>query len=121
MARYYRHTCGHTSLYGAWEHGAEVPCSDPCHECRMARVGEVIAFARHGKPPVSGASRNHRDGTGEVGVSVYEIVDGEINYCGWYFDIADRPLYRGTGHIVGWGSDGEPLVNILTIKKSKKS
>lgn len=115
MAHYYRHPCGHTSLYSLAGQG-ERPCSDPCHACRMARVGETICFARHGVPPVSGTSRNHREHTAEAGVSVYEIVDGAIQYTGWWFEIAKRPLYRGKGTIVGWGSDGEPLVQIHTIR-----
>jgi len=84
----------------------------------MARLGEVIRFARHGAPPAGGCSRNHREQTGEAGVSVYEIVDGDTQYTGWWYGIAERPLYLGTGRIVGWGSDGEPLVEILTIKKA---
>lgn len=119
MATYYRHTCGHTSTKDAWKHGPDVARDDLCHDCRQARVGEVIHFARHGKAPASGTSRNHRDQTGEAGVSVYEVVNGEIQYVGWWFGIAERPLYRGTGEIVGWGSDGEPLVRIITIRKAQ--
>jgi len=120
MSRYYRHSCGHTSLSEPWAHGPEVPCADPCHPCRMARIGEVIPFIRHGAPPASGLSTNHRDGTPEEGVSVYEWKGGEAQYVGWHFAIAKRPRYRGTGRIVGWGSDGEPLVQILTIKKTRR-
>lgn len=120
MATYYRHDCGHTSLYEPWKTGPDVPISGLCHACLEARIGEVIEFARHGKPPGSGTSRNYRDRTAEDGISVYEVIDGDIQYCGWYFEIANRPLYRGTGRIVGWGSDGEPLVQIITIKRAKE-
>jgi hypothetical protein len=65
-------------------------------------------------------SHNYREGTQESGVSVYEIVDGDIQYCGWYFDIAERPLYYGKGTIIGWGSDGEPLVTVSSIKKAPR-
>jgi hypothetical protein len=119
MAQFYRHTCGHTSLRGLSGQG-EKAIDGLCPACLEARIGQVIPFARHGAPP-QGASRNHRDGSAEAGVSVYEIVDGEIQYCGWSFEIEKRPLYTGTGEIVGWGSDGEPLVKILTIKKAKKA
>jgi hypothetical protein len=120
MATYYRHDCGHTSLCEPWKTGPDLPLSGLCSVCLQARIGEVITFARHGTPPVSSASRNHRDQTAEEGVSVYEVVNGEIQYCGWYFAIANRPLYRGTGRIVGWGSDGEPLVQILTIAPAQE-
>src|SRR5215510_3254395 len=112
MARYYRHICRHTSLYHPWQQGEEVPHPDPCGTCRTARIGELIQFARHGEPPASGSSRNHREGTGEEGVSVYEVVAGQMQYTGWWYGIAERSLYYGTGVIVGWGSDGEPLVRI---------
>jgi hypothetical protein len=118
MATYYRHCCGHTSLYHPWRTEADVPQADPCQACREARIGETIRFARHGAPPVSQRSRNHRDGTDEEGVSVYEIVGQDIHYTGWYFGIAERPLYLGEGEIVGWGSDGEPLVRMHTIHKA---
>ena|SRR5436190_22806324 len=118
MSDWYVYTCGHKGLAGLSGH-REIPCEALCAACRDARIGEVIAFARHGNPPGSGTSRNHREQTGEVGVSVYEVKGGEIQYCGWYFEIAARPLFLGTGRIVGWGSDGEPLVKILRITKAK--
>lgn len=119
MARFYRHDCGHTSFYGHSGQG-DVRTSGLCPACLEARIGETIHFARHGAAPASGASRNHREGSGEAGVSVYEIVGNAIQYCGWFFEIAARPLYLGEGTIIGWGSDGEPLVQILTIKKATK-
>jgi hypothetical protein len=90
-----------------------------CDECKNKRIGEVIEFARYGKPHSSGCSWNHRDKISEPGISVYEIVKGRIEHVGWYFGFEEsRPLYTGKGRIVGWGSDGEPLVEIISIQKA---
>lgn len=115
----YHFSCGHHGSDGTWSKGTK-QLDALCAACRDARIGDVIPFVRHGQVPSGGASRNHRDGTAEAGVSVYEVVAGETKYCGWHFDIAERPVYRGTGRIVGWGSDGEPLVQILILKKGRK-
>ena len=83
------------------------------------KVGDVIDFVRHGTPPQSGKSFNHRDQTEEDGLSVY-LLDPETeqpHYVGWYFDISKRPAYRGRGEVVGFGSDGEPLVHVHHIKR----
>jgi hypothetical protein len=74
-------------------------------------IGDVIQFIRHGDAVEF--SRNHRDGTMEAGMSVYMLVDGEVKYVGFWFDIATKPAFRGKGEIVGWGSDGEPLVKLI--------
>jgi len=120
MTKFWRHTCGHTSLRDPWGIGEEA-LDMACQSCLNARIGERIAFARYGKPPSSGVSRNARDNTTEAGVSVYEIVEGSIRTVGWSFGITDRPLYVGRGVIVGWGSDGEPLVRIECIRKARKA
>jgi hypothetical protein len=88
-----------------------------CQACRTARIGEEIEFIRYGDIPER--SYNYRDSTTEDGISVYEVVDGQPQYVGWHFGISDREVQiRGRGVIVGWGSDGEPLVKIVkTIKK----
>lgn len=118
MATYYRHSCGHTSTRDPWGRGADLDVRSLCGACQAARVGEEIAFVRYGKPPVSGCSTNHRERTAEAGVSVYELVEGEPRHVGFHFGITDRPAYHGRGIIVGWGSDGEPLVRIIgRIKK----
>jgi len=101
--------CGHTDIGRPWGSGS-VQVSGPCPACRAARIGEEIEFARFGEAPAR--SHNYRDGTSEDGVSVYEVVDGEPQLVGWYFEIVTRKEYRGRGVIVGWGSDGEPLVRI---------
>lgn len=97
------------------------------HFLRTDRIGETIYFARYGNPPQNGLSRFMKTlGRGlksypELkGVSVFEIVEGKeiypIDYH--YLPISvlfDRPRFTGIGEIVGWGPDGEPLVNILEI------
>lgn len=87
---------------------------------RGVKVGDTIDFIRHGRPPEDGYSRNHRDGTEEDGVSVYLIDGSEVVYVGWYFGIAQRPAYRGRGTVVGFGSDGEPLVRIKSLRRAKR-
>lgn len=120
MATYWIRDCGHESLRDAWGRGGNERLSGLCRECKAARIGEVIQFVRHGQPPASGASTNHRDRTAEEGVSVYEIVNGAPQYVGWHFGISKRSAYTGKGRIVGWGSDGEPLVEVLSIRRAKK-
>jgi DNA-binding transcriptional regulator YiaG len=106
--------CGHTHRDGTTGPAREASVDSLCRECRAARVGETITFLRFGSIPGSGVSTNHRDRTAEEGVSVYEIVRGKVDLVGWYFDFLSRPAFRGRGVIVGWGSDGEPLVRVLT-------
>lgn len=117
MAIYYVRDCGHKTMKAMWGTGEDTPLSGLCLECREARIGQVIEFVRYGKPPVSGVSQNHRDGYAESGVSVYEVVNGEPQYVGFHFGFLSRPAYVGKGVIVGWGSDGEPLVEIQSIKR----
>jgi hypothetical protein len=119
MAIYNLHECGHYSTNDPWGKGDDVKVYSLCLDCKKARIGEVIEFARFGKPPASGVSTNHREGTSEEGVSVYEVVNSEPKLVGWHFGITERQQFRGTGIIVGWGSDGEPLVKILKIRKTK--
>lgn len=119
MAIDYRHECGHQGgTYDAWNTGEDRPAHGLCLACRAARIGEEICFARFGAPPKSGRSRNYREGTPEEGVSCYEMIGGGIQWIGWYFGMAERPLFMGQGIIVGWGSDGEPLVRVRTIRRA---
>jgi len=74
-------------------------------------VGDIVEFVRHGNPVEF--STNHQDGTLEVGMSCYLLAGSEVKYVGFWFDIASRPAFIGTGEVVGWGSDGEPLVKVL--------
>ena len=119
MAIYNVHKCGHFSTNDPWGSGPDVQVYSLCLNCKKSRIGETIEFARFGKPPVSGQSTNHREHTAEDGVSVYEIINGEIDLVGWHFGITDRVKYVGKGIILGWGSDGEPLVRIIKIRKAK--
>ena len=85
------------------------------------RIGQEIKFVRFGTAPADGCSFNHRDQQGEEGMSCYEIKDGKPEYCGWYFGFLERPAYVGLGRIVSFGSDGEPLVEIITIRRASKA
>lgn len=118
MATYYYHSeCGHEQgVADHWKTGpAIVIPRSTCAHCKRARIGKTITFLRFGKPPAQ--SRNHRDGTIEAGVSVYEIKNGKAQLEGWHYGFLNRPAFIGTGKICGWGSDGEPVVQILTIRK----
>lgn len=112
---YYIFECGHKREKSPLGQGPDVQLDGLCHTCKVQRIGQKIEFLRLGQPPT--VSRNHRDGTTENGVSVYEIVNGKADLVGWHFGFLDRPGFRGQGTIVGWGSDGEPLVEILSIKR----
>ncbi len=114
MSQKNEYDCGCTDIGRPW--GSETTrVSGLCLRCKAARIGEEIDFARYGDAPER--SYNHRDDVAEEGVSVYELIDGEPRLVGWYFEIILRQQYRGRGVIVGWGSDGEPLVKILSIAK----
>ena len=77
-----------------------------------AQVGEVGTFWRNGPPPEGGRSRNFRDKFYEAGVSVYPRP-----YATSFAGLTERPWYRVTGKVVGKGSDGEPLVNVIKATK----
>lgn len=114
--------CGHQvrdPLACVWEERSvtRLGTCDTCdRERRQSRIGHKIRFLRFGSVPESGRSTNHRDRTDEEGVSVYEIVKGKVEFVGWHFDFHGRRAFRGTGTIVGWGSDGEPTVRVETIR-----
>ena len=85
------------------------------------RLGEMIDFVRYGDFPENGKSRC-RYALAEpypsrpelAGISVFEIVDGkEIYPMGGYEELFARPRYTGRGKIVGWGPDGEPLIELV--------
>lgn len=71
----------------------------------MPAIGETRTFFRAGTLPKSGKSFNYRDQTNEIGVSVYAtpFPDSLAGMTG-------RDWYSGTGTVVGFGSDGEPLI-----------
>ena len=112
MAEILRYACGCEDVGRPFGSGVR-DVLGLCLRCRTARIGEEIEFVRYGNIPK--CSVNHRDGTAEAGISVYEIVDGEPQLVGWHFGITSRQSHRGRGVIVGWGSDGEPLVRITLL------
>ena len=80
--------------------------------------GAINVFIRFGDLPPEGKSRNHATGEYEAGVSVYRgklypdgswVVDISINQGAWCL-FSSRPVYLVTGHEVGIGSDGEPVL-----------
>ena len=85
-----------------------------------------VRYVRFGKPPKSGFSVNRRDGTAEAGISTHRLIkhNGE-----WHLDHAGggyttrmdtRPTYELAGELVGYGSDGEPLLkNVTSVKPYK--
>ena len=84
-------------------------------------------FIRFGDIPQTGFSVNHRNNQQELGVSVYPAKFVENDYSvlftpageGTYLfsKLAERPVYRVYGEVVGTGSDGEPVLKITkTIK-----
>jgi hypothetical protein len=85
-----------------------------------------VRYVRFGKPPESGFSVNRRDGTAEAGISTHRLIkhNGE-----WHLDHAGggyttrmdtRPTYELAGELVGYGSDGEPLLkNVTSVKPYK--
>lgn len=120
MSTWYIRDCGHETLKDMWSSGDAITLSGLCLACSTARIGETINFLRYGKPPLSGVSRNHADGIAEEGLSVYELVAGGPIYVGFYYGFMSRPAYIGKGRIVGWGSDGEPLVKVSMIRRAKR-
>ena len=120
MSSWYLRDCGHLTLRAPWGDEPETRLDGICVECRAARIGSEIDFIRHGELPEAGHSRNHRDDTAEEGVSVYEIVNGQPKYVGWHFEISQRPAIYGRGTIIGWGSDGEPLVRVTKLTARKR-
>lgn len=117
MSEKIKYECGCEDVGKPFGSGTR-PVPGLCPHCRKARIGEEIDFVRFGAIPAT-CSLNHRDGTAEEGISVYEVVNGEPKLVGWYFDIISRGTkLSGRGVIVGWGSDGEPLVRIINITRA---
>lgn len=90
----------------------------------------MILFIRFGELPQSGKSRNHLTEQDEAGVSVYEAVerkDGRIQVllprldysaCVSLSGCIDRPAFIVHGEIVGYGSDGEPLLRDCRVVRA---
>lgn len=75
-------------------------------------MSKVQTFWRSGAPPESGQSYNFKDQFHEKGVSVYEAP-----FANSFAGVGDRPWYRIEGIEIGRGSDGEPLVKVISAKK----
>lgn len=83
------------------------------------QTGTEIRFVRYGRVPESGSSVNWQTGDIEAGVSVYELHSTGEAIGTVRAEFADRALvYVGRGIVVGAGSDGEPLVRVLSIRKA---
>lgn len=89
-----------------------------------------FGFVRFGKVPPYGVSVNFSEGVPEKGVSCFptEIApNGNFQFTRmtsrlWesamhFMDGNNRPLYRLYGDLVGYGSDGEPLLNVTKAEK----
>src|SRR5574341_707623 len=116
---YLRSDCGHKEWDGinmSSEDRMQGTLKGQCWPCREARIGTEIAFVRYGAPPASGRSWDKRDNVALDGVSVYEVVNGKPVHVAYSFGIVDRsPVICGRAILVGWGSDGEPLVDWSTV------
>ena len=102
------------------------PTDEEIKEATMAAKAAIAAgyrqerfYVRFGDLPKCGYSKNYANGKPEAGVSVIEarqnLLTAEIELmpygsCHSWLWIQDRPLYEVTGDLVGYGSDGEPLL-----------
>ncbi len=77
--------------------------------------GATVTVWRKGAPPEGGRSYNHADRFLEAGVSAYWHPEA-ISFAG----MDDRPWYKIKGTLVGYGSDGEPLVDVIDSHKATK-
>lgn len=115
---FYRRDCGHLDIDAVLPGTDETrPLRGKCYDCRSSRIGTEITFVRYGHAPESGRSWDYRDNSPLKGVSVYEIVQGKRVDAGWIEGITDRgTVIRGRAILVGWGPDGEPLVDWSTVR-----
>ncbi|GCF11986.1 hypothetical protein [Dictyobacter arantiisoli] len=83
-------------------------------------------YIRYGNVPKGGRSTNYATGRKEQGVSVYAatydlntgaiVFDGRLSGAGTLaFVSSDRTPHLVTGHYVGDGSDGEPLLRQVQV------
>jgi hypothetical protein len=114
MSSWYLRECGHRTLRSTWGDDPDEPMIGLCVECRGKLVGSRIRFIRYGDPVEY--STNHREHEVELGMSVYRLGDdGVVELRGFPWEITSRPSHRGTGEMVGWGSDGEPLIRLSSV------
>lgn len=85
---------------------------------RIPQIGEETRFIRFGKPVQF--STNYQTGTPEKGMSAYSIGDNGAANQTMRSEFTERPdAYIGTGTVVGYGSDGEPLfASVKNIRKA---
>ena len=111
----------------AWKQAMSETVSvvDTLHGTKIRRT-----FIRFGDIPDSFKSKNHLTEKLEAGVSVYDAVDidGEIKIlfpdltysaCVSLSGVLDRPMYEVIGNVIGYGSDGEPLLSNITKRKAQ--
>lgn len=103
-----------------------------------ARFCYVRFGHKEGALPLGEQSANCITGTSELGVSAYEAVERNGRYqillprldgtapatLGMCFNVAqglwgmeNRPLYEVAGDLIGFGSDGEPLLKNCSVVK----
>lgn len=87
----------------------------------------VDGFVRYGGLPPGGRSGNHRDQVREAGVSVFRArfasaggwqvqLQSDAEHATW-LNVRDRPAYRVYGDVVGFGSDGEPVLRVTRTEQ----
>ncbi|MCL2459414.1 MAG: hypothetical protein FWF31_11375 [Desulfobulbus sp.] len=76
-------------------------------------TSEEKIYWRKGAPPQSGFSKNHQTGELEVGVSFYRFPTAE-SFAG----LKNAAWYRIVGVEVGTGSDGKPVVRVVSARKA---
>lgn len=91
-----------------------------CPECQGAMLGSSIQFLRCGAAPKSGYSWNNEINDHEAGLSVFQIAEGGVVWTHDAPTFWDRPWFLGRGTVVGFGGSGEPLVEVVAIKKATK-
>ena len=112
-------SCGHSGDFGTGKR--EVRLNKLCYNCKKSLIGKKIDFVRFGNMPENGYSWNYSENCAESGVSVYLVQNGVVADV-VRGEFANRTIYCGQGIAVGFGGDGELLVdNITTYKKATKS
>ena len=100
-----KYRCGHTKTkeYRHYIDKTDVyDLQTLCWDCKQKLIGKVVTVYRYGTPIEK--SWNYADNREEEGMSCYFPEDRPRP------EFTDRPLYVGTGIIIGYGSDDEPLV-----------
>jgi hypothetical protein len=85
----------------------------------LSPIGTKIRFIRFGEPVKK--SKNWVNNEYLPGMSVYELGDSGASKTTIRGEFLDRnTAYVGEGKVVGYGSDGEPLVTDYTVRKATK-